>query len=46
VGGAKLMYAFMADKVASLTTPKLNQVLNRVAGSVVTVVGITLIVNA
>lgn len=43
VGGVKLGYAFMADKVRGLISPKVNKTMNIAAGCVMIAVGAFLI---
>jgi len=46
VGGVKLVYAFMADRAALLVNTGLHRLVNRLAASVVIVVGLLLIAKA
>ncbi|MCU0536810.1 MAG: LysE family translocator [Hydrococcus sp. Prado102] len=45
VGGVKLAYAFMADRVRLLIGSKINKVINTVAGCVTIAVGLFLIIK-
>jgi len=46
VGGAKLVYVFIADRAGSFFSSTVNQIINRVAGGVVIAVGVFVIAKA
>jgi len=46
VGGAKLVYVFIADRAGLLFSSTVNQIINRIAGCVVIAVGLFIIAKA